>query len=150
MRGWGPKFLNVGRAQLNSQNFCRFLNQSWRTPTAMTQGDGCNRGVDVKVESDDILPKLRFGSETEMAKFPINVCSTLESRHRYGQLTCQSAISTDCRTLLGSRAYPVTISSILVPSDCSLILSRCRFPSCAVRNHPVADLLPLSTLKPSC
>src|SRR5262249_28395124 len=46
--------------------------------------------------------------------------------------------------------YPVTISSILVPSDCSLIPLRCWFPSSAVRNHPVADLLLLSTLKPSC
>src|SRR6516225_999841 len=54
------------------------------------------------------------------------------------------------RTLLGLCAYPATVRSILVPSDCSLILPRCWFRSCAVRNHPVADLLPQSTLKPPC
>jgi hypothetical protein len=27
-----PKFVNVGRAQLNSQNFCTFLNQSGGLP----------------------------------------------------------------------------------------------------------------------
>ena len=54
-------------------------------------------------------------------------------------------VSAFCATL-----YPATVRSILVPSDCSLILPRRRYLSCAVRNHPVADLLPLSTLKPSC
>ena len=46
--GWEPKFVNVGRVQLNSQNFRRFLNQSWRTPTAMIS----NGGVDVKIGSE--------------------------------------------------------------------------------------------------
>lgn len=45
---------------------------------------------------------------------------------------------------------PVMVRVILVPSDCSLMLPRRRLISWAVRNHSVADLLPLSTLKPSC
>ena len=54
MRVRGPKFVNVDRAQLNSQNFLRFLNQSWRTPSAMIGGNGCNGGVDVSRAGDNV------------------------------------------------------------------------------------------------
>jgi len=55
IRGWGPKFVNVGRAQLNSQNFLQFskpiLTDSTtllHPPGMISRKDGRNGGVDVK------------------------------------------------------------------------------------------------------
>jgi hypothetical protein len=42
--------------------------------------------------------------------------------------------------------YFSTVTTILVPSDCTLILPGLMFLLLAVNHHPVGDLLPLSTL----
>ena len=82
-----------------------------------------------------------------MSAFPPK--ADIAQRNRLSAL-CHPLIRWECFCVRVPLFYPVTVRTILVPSDCSLILPRRWFLSWAVRNHPVADLLPLSTLKPSC